>query len=155
MQLTFSDGNCSSSIYLLAFHPCFVSKTLSFVNKFHANMFVDHNVIFYWISYRPQTAHFCFTAPGGGGTAHFWNHWSRNIPNCRKSRQLVAQARALDSRTRSCASSILVPIQHRSKFQSETARFCVCACRYRGSLPRVKSNCCPLYWILRLRPLDI
>jgi len=28
-------------------------------------MFVDHNVIFYWISYRPQTAHFCFTAPGG------------------------------------------------------------------------------------------
>jgi len=27
VQLTFSDGNCSSSIYLLAFHLCFVSKT--------------------------------------------------------------------------------------------------------------------------------
>jgi len=30
VQLTFSDGNCCSSIYLLAFHLCFVSKTLSF-----------------------------------------------------------------------------------------------------------------------------
>jgi len=30
VQLTFSDGNCSSSIYLLAFHLCFVSKTWSF-----------------------------------------------------------------------------------------------------------------------------
>jgi len=30
VQLTFSDGNCSPSIYLLAFHLCFVSKTLSF-----------------------------------------------------------------------------------------------------------------------------
>jgi len=30
VQLTFSDGNCGSSIYLLAFHLCFVSKTLSF-----------------------------------------------------------------------------------------------------------------------------
>jgi len=30
VQLTFSDGKCSSSIYLLAFHLCFVSKTLSF-----------------------------------------------------------------------------------------------------------------------------
>jgi len=30
VQLTFSDGNWSSSIYLLAFHLCFVSKTLSF-----------------------------------------------------------------------------------------------------------------------------
>jgi len=30
VQLTFSDGNCSSSIYLLTFHLCFVSKTLSF-----------------------------------------------------------------------------------------------------------------------------
>ena len=30
VQLTFSDGNCSSSIFLLAFHLCFVSKTLSF-----------------------------------------------------------------------------------------------------------------------------
>ena len=30
VQLTFSDGNCSSSIYLLAFHLSFVSKTLSF-----------------------------------------------------------------------------------------------------------------------------
>ena len=30
VQLTFSDGNCSSSIYLLAFHLCFVSKTLNF-----------------------------------------------------------------------------------------------------------------------------
>jgi len=30
VQLTFSGGNCSSSIYLLAFHLCFVSKTLSF-----------------------------------------------------------------------------------------------------------------------------
>ena len=29
VQLTFSDGNCSSSINLLAFHACFVSKTLS------------------------------------------------------------------------------------------------------------------------------
>jgi len=31
VQLTFSDGNCSSSIYLLAFHLCFVSKTLKFL----------------------------------------------------------------------------------------------------------------------------
>ena len=30
VQLTFSDGNSSSSIYLLAFHLCFVSKTLFF-----------------------------------------------------------------------------------------------------------------------------
>jgi len=30
VQPTFSDGNCSSSIYHLAFHLCFVSKTLSF-----------------------------------------------------------------------------------------------------------------------------
>jgi len=30
VQLTFSDGNCSSSIYPLAFQLCFVSKTLSF-----------------------------------------------------------------------------------------------------------------------------
>jgi len=30
VQVTFSDGNCSSSIYLLAFHLCFVSKSLSF-----------------------------------------------------------------------------------------------------------------------------
>jgi len=30
VQLTFSDGNCSSSIYLLAFHLCFVSKMLRF-----------------------------------------------------------------------------------------------------------------------------
>jgi len=30
VQLTFSDGKCSSSIYRLAFHLCFVSKTLSF-----------------------------------------------------------------------------------------------------------------------------
>ena len=30
VHLSFSDGNCSSSIYLLAFHLCFVSKTLSF-----------------------------------------------------------------------------------------------------------------------------
>ena len=30
VQLTFGDGNCISSIYLLAFHLCFVSKTLSF-----------------------------------------------------------------------------------------------------------------------------
>ena len=30
VQLTFSDGNCSSSIYLLAFHLCSFSKTLSF-----------------------------------------------------------------------------------------------------------------------------
>jgi len=30
VQLTFSDGKYSSSIYLLAFHLCFVSKTLSF-----------------------------------------------------------------------------------------------------------------------------
>jgi len=30
VQLTFSNGNCCSSIYLLAFHLCFVSKMLSF-----------------------------------------------------------------------------------------------------------------------------
>jgi len=30
VQLTFSDGNCSSSIYLLTFHLCFVSKLQSF-----------------------------------------------------------------------------------------------------------------------------
>jgi len=30
VQLTCSDGNCSSSLYLLAFHLRFVSKTLSF-----------------------------------------------------------------------------------------------------------------------------
>jgi len=30
VQLTVNDGNCSSSIYLLAFHLRFVSKTLSF-----------------------------------------------------------------------------------------------------------------------------
>ena len=42
VQLTFSDGNNSSSIYLLAFHLCFVSKTLSFVYKLHAHIFVDH-----------------------------------------------------------------------------------------------------------------
>jgi len=30
VRLTFSDGNSSSSIYLLAFHLCFVSKTQSF-----------------------------------------------------------------------------------------------------------------------------
>jgi len=30
VRLTFSDGNHSSSIYLLAFHLCFVSKTQSF-----------------------------------------------------------------------------------------------------------------------------
>jgi len=30
VQITFSDGNCSSSIYLLVFHLCFVSKTSSF-----------------------------------------------------------------------------------------------------------------------------
>jgi len=30
VQLSFSDGNSSSSIYLLAFHLCFVSKMLSF-----------------------------------------------------------------------------------------------------------------------------
>jgi len=42
VQLTFSDGNCSSSIYLLAFHFCFVSETLSFVYKLHAHIFVDH-----------------------------------------------------------------------------------------------------------------
>ena len=30
VQLIFSDRNCSSSIYLLAFHLCIVSKTLSF-----------------------------------------------------------------------------------------------------------------------------
>ena len=30
VQLTFSDGNCSSSIYILAFHLRFVSKRLSF-----------------------------------------------------------------------------------------------------------------------------
>jgi len=29
VQHTFSDGNRSSSIYLLEFHLCFVSKTLS------------------------------------------------------------------------------------------------------------------------------
>jgi len=44
VQLTFSDGNCSSSIYLQAFHLCFVSKTLSFVYKLHAYTFVDHTV---------------------------------------------------------------------------------------------------------------
>jgi len=46
VQLTFSDGNCSSSIYPLAFHRCFVSKTLSFVYKVHAYMFVEH-IVFY------------------------------------------------------------------------------------------------------------
>ena len=30
VQFTFSDRNCSSSIYLQAFHLCFVSKMLSF-----------------------------------------------------------------------------------------------------------------------------
>jgi len=30
VQLAFSDRNCSSSIYLLVFHRCFISKTLSF-----------------------------------------------------------------------------------------------------------------------------
>ena len=47
VQLTFSDGNCSSSIYLLAFHLCFISKTQVFVYKLHAYMFVDHTVFFY------------------------------------------------------------------------------------------------------------
>jgi len=37
VQLTFSDGNCSSSIYLLEFYLCFVYKL-------HAHMFVDHTV---------------------------------------------------------------------------------------------------------------
>jgi len=46
VQLTFSDGNCSSSIYLLAFHLCFVSKTLIFIYKLHAYMFVDHTVFY-------------------------------------------------------------------------------------------------------------
>jgi len=46
VQLTFSDGNCSSSIYLLVFHLCFVSKKLSFVYKLHAYMFVDHTVFY-------------------------------------------------------------------------------------------------------------
>jgi len=46
VHLTFSHGNCSSSIYLLAFHLCFVSKTLSFVYKLHAYMFVDHTVFY-------------------------------------------------------------------------------------------------------------
>jgi len=48
VQLTFNDGNCSSSIYLLAFHPCFVSKTLSFacIYKLHTYVFVDHTVFY-------------------------------------------------------------------------------------------------------------
>jgi len=37
VQLTFSDGTCSSSIYLLAFHLCFVYRL-------HAYMFADHTV---------------------------------------------------------------------------------------------------------------
>jgi len=46
VQLAFSDGNCSSSIYLLAFHLCFVSITLIFVYKLHAYMFVDHTIFY-------------------------------------------------------------------------------------------------------------
>ena len=46
VQLTFSDGNCSSSIYVLTFHLCFVSKTLSFFYKLHAYMFVDRTVLY-------------------------------------------------------------------------------------------------------------
>ena len=46
VQLTFSDGNCNSSIYLLAFHLCFVSKTWSFCLQitYIRYMFVDHTV---------------------------------------------------------------------------------------------------------------
>ena len=39
VQLTFSDGNCSSSIYLLGFSQVFASKL-------HAYMFVDHTVFY-------------------------------------------------------------------------------------------------------------
>ena len=41
VQLTFSDGNCSSTIYLLAFHLCFVSKMLFlFTNYMHACLLI-------------------------------------------------------------------------------------------------------------------
>ena len=41
VQLAFSEGNCSSSIYLLAFHLCFVSKTLFlFVNYMHTCLLI-------------------------------------------------------------------------------------------------------------------
>jgi len=79
VQLTFSDGNCSSSIYLLAFYLCFVSKTLSFclqISCIHVcwsycflwhlvtqSSYDNRNVIINWVSYRTPTAHFCFTAP--------------------------------------------------------------------------------------------
>jgi len=79
VQLTFSDGKCSSSIYLLAFHLCFVSKTLSFCLQItcmrvcwsycffmtfgHSKLVTQQKVIINWVFYRPATAHFCFTAP--------------------------------------------------------------------------------------------
>jgi len=41
VQLTFNDGNCSSSIYLLAFHLCFVSKTqVLFTNYMHTYLLI-------------------------------------------------------------------------------------------------------------------
>jgi len=88
VQLTFSDGNCSSSIYFLAFHLSFAPKTKVFVYKLHAYMFVDHAVFYHFghlkllrqqkcnhkvgllsppnrsfLLHRPPTAHFCFTSP--------------------------------------------------------------------------------------------
>jgi len=42
VQLAFSDRNCSSSIYLLAFHLCFVSKILKllFTNYTHTRLLI-------------------------------------------------------------------------------------------------------------------
>ena len=99
------------SIYLLAFHLCFVSKTLRFCLQITCTNFCwsycflwhlvtqsywdNRNVIINLVSYRPPTAHFCFTAPQspisalptprvshrpqGGGTAQFGNHWYRGM----------------------------------------------------------------------------
>ena len=78
VQLTFSDGNCSSSIYLLAFHLCFVSKTLSFCFRitcihvcwsycffmtFGHSKLVKQQKCNYWLGLlSPPSGHFCFTA---------------------------------------------------------------------------------------------